>query len=134
VHDIGGPRSADLRQDVLAEILTMIGPDDLPGWMAQVHTTFGRGADRGPLWAHLHHRLPELTDRQMRTILEQWLTEVPKTARTDVFGDVLLYRYAIARVAGKGECARLMTLIEDRERLNTTHQPGPRPRTGPTNR
>jgi hypothetical protein len=120
VQMIGGPNPADQRRDVLAEVLTTIGPADIPGWIAQVHATVGLGARRGPLWAHLYHRLPELTDGQMWTILDRWLTEVPRTARTDVFGDLLLYRAAIARVAGRDECARLMTLIEDRECLNTS--------------
>jgi len=131
VGQIGG-YSEDLRQDVLAEILTMTGPDEMPGWIAKVHESFGAGKGRGPLWAHLVHRLPELTDEQMWTIVDRWLTEVPKSVRSDVFGDAQLYRYAIARVAGKDECARLMALIEKRESINSAPRPDPPEHTGPT--
>jgi hypothetical protein len=131
VEQIGGPPPEDLRHDVLAEILAMTGPDELPGWIAKVHETFGAGTGRGPLWAHLVHRLPELTDEQMWTIVDRWLAEVPKSVRSDVFGDALLYRHAIARVAGKDECARLMALIEDRESLNNAPRPDPPEHTGP---
>ena len=75
---------------------------------------------------------PELTDGQMWTIVDRWLAEVPKSVRTDVFADALLYRYAIARVAGKDECARLMALIEERESLNSPPRSDPREHTGPT--
>ena len=129
--DIGGPNPAEQIHDVLAEILGMAGPDELPTWIAKVHQTFGAGSHRGPLWAHLEHRLPELTDEQMWTIVDRWLADVPKTVRTDVFGDALLYRYAIARVAGQGECARLMALIEERESLNSPPRPDPREHTRP---
>jgi hypothetical protein len=108
VAEIGGPRPEDLRHDVLAEILDMTGPDELPGWIAKVHETIETGTGRGPLWSCLDHRLPELTDEQMWTIVDWWLAEAPKSRRSDVFGDALLYRHAIARVAGKDECARLM--------------------------
>ena len=84
------------------------------------------------MWAHLDHRLPELTDRQMWTIVDRWLAEAPESGRSDVFGDVLLYRHAIARVAGKDECARLMALIKERESLSSAPRPDPREHTGPT--
>lgn len=132
VTEIGGPRPEDLRHDVLAEILDTTGPDELPGWIAKVHETVEAGTDRGPLWSHLDHRLPELTDKQMWTIVDQWLAEAPKSSRSDVFGDALLYRHAIARVAGKDECARLMALIEERESLNSAPRPDPPEHTGPT--
>ena len=71
----------------------------MPVWIAKVHETVETGTGRGPLWGHLDHRLPELTHEQMWTICDRWLAEVPKSGRSDVFGDALLYRHAIARVA-----------------------------------
>jgi len=68
----------------------------------------------------------------MWTIVDRWLSEVPKSVRSDVFGDAQLYRYAIARVAGKDECARLMALIEKRESINSAPRPDPPEHTGPT--
>jgi hypothetical protein len=129
---IGGPHPEKQVHDVFAEILGLTGSDELPAWIAKVHETFGAGSGRGPLWAHLFHRLPELTDEQMWTIVDRWLADVHKTVRTDVFGDALLYRHAIARVAGKDECARLMALVEERESLNSLPRPDPREHTGPT--
>ena len=131
VKQIGGSRQEDLRHDVLAEILAMTGSDELPGWIAQVHETVETGTGRGPLWGHLDHRLPELTDEQMWAIVDRWLAEVPKSGRSDVFGDALLYRHAIARVAGKDECARLLALIEERKSLNSAPRSDPQEHTGP---
>jgi hypothetical protein len=131
-QQIGGPRPQDLRHDVLAEILAMTGSAQLPGWIAKVHEMVPAGTGRGPLWRHLIHRLPELTDGQMWAIVDRWLAEAPKSGRSDVFGDALLYRHAITRVAGKGECARLMTLIEERESLNQAPRSNALEHTGPT--
>ena len=116
----GGPSERELRHSVLTEILAMTGPDELPGWIATVHEWVGT---RAQLWEDLVRRLPELTDEQMWTIVDRWLAEGSKKVRINVFGDVLLYRHAIARLAGKDECARLMALIEDRESLNNVSRP-----------
>jgi hypothetical protein len=45
--------------------------------------------------------LDELIDKQMWTILDRWLTEHISGSRADVLADVLLYRGANTRVAGK---------------------------------
>lgn len=136
VELIGGPRPDDLRHAVFAELLAMADPGELPGWIAAVHKNVRDAIKRGPLWEHLMPRLHELTDDQMWAVIDWWLAETPKSARTDVFADALMYRYAIARLAGQDECARLILLIEERESLNTPgdsniSERSPRPGTSP---
>jgi hypothetical protein len=105
----------ELRYGVLAEIMYRIGADDLPEWIAQVHRFFRTALQRSRLWAHLSSRMDELSDEQMWEILDRWLVELARGSRADVLADALLYRDAVARLAGDGECTRLMNLIEHRE-------------------
>jgi hypothetical protein len=107
----------------------------VPDWIACVHKTFSRADRRGRLWAHLVTRWDELTNAQMWTILDRWLTGRTAHSREDLLADVLLYRFAIARIAGHSECERLMRMIEQREANNnrgrvtatTAAMPEPRP-------
>jgi hypothetical protein len=111
LYMIGGPDPAELKQEVLAEVLYLLDPSEIVEWAAQVHRNLGTAILRGPVWGHLSCRLDELSDDQMWTLIDRWLTEHARGSRFDVLADVLLYRAAIARLAGRSECARMLTLI-----------------------
>ncbi|MDX8149515.1 serine protease [Lentzea sp. BCCO 10_0061] len=116
VKSLGGPEPHELRCQVLADIMYLLRPADLVGWIAQVHAIITSAYRRGPLWAHLECRLGELSNIQMWAALDQWLSMPHRGSRAEVLADALLYRFAIARITGGiGECARLLSLIDERE-------------------
>lgn len=96
----------------LADVVTQIPTDALPEWLAQVHRMVYDPYDRGPLWAIMNDRWPELTREQLWEVLNRWTSEHADRSRFDVCADILHYNYAIRALAGPQECERILDLLE----------------------